>query len=910
MLTKIKKMFVLVMLAAFVFALTGCGGGIKGALDNLYVEAEVTEGFALPTAQLEGAVTTWTSNNEAIVIDDLYADVVRPSVSDVEVTLTATVTLGEKTESKDFVVIVKCLLAPDAININVGGLKAVEGKADTYYIVKDKEVQFTIEVADEEMSTDVKWSATNSRVSVENGLVKAKDYGEVKVTAQSTSAGEGGAAITDSVTLVVVEHENPMQVLLNNKKEIEKSIPKFISSTYNFIMAPNPSVKTLYFDSTANRADESNAFYYGEYAYVEGPDRQETIFCVLEYMGEQIEFEFVISVVTNEEDNEFLALDYAQEKVDAIFADYIGGKNKVSADIEVPSGFTAEEAMYDIEISYDSVTDYTPTPIDVNTVKDEEGNEKKVAQYTKPNDDCVVRVEVYFRAANVDRVVRYSLTAAGYTQEEIMEYLSANVLPQPAADGSFSLVCAHMTLPTADTTGKFGKLEIEWASNKEEVLTSAGRFANPNLAAPEVVTLTATVKYAGSVGAQFAFEAQKAIDVEVKPAENKAQAVALQVSNYVSAPEFMEKISYFPFGKKDRLDSDGNITNVMPLPKKVSELTSEMAEYADLEIKWSANEEGLLDENYKLLKQYLRYHEVALSYSVTVDGNTATNEVVINVGITQVKNTIYIGGNIYQQTGGGDAAGDVLCQLSKFDSPVGVLPGAAKTWGYSYSQGQFNGLTWYIDKEVDGVVTRYQYFAAVNGYITLDEQYKIELADPNDVTSVVITLNESINDKIGTNYGGNWACIYYNATDKEVKIPLSPYTGGPSPFKDAEGVEIKWENHPWKKANKIDRENAFGLDGYRAGFVTDKDGNVVLGNGENYFQAAYDVNSDGQMTEDDFWVTIPAGGYAYTSHTQQNNLTIMGKFCEVGIKLNMEFFDPYYLSPDGSSEGLGSFKHE
>ena len=181
MLTKIKKMFVLVMLAAFVFALTGCGGGIKGALDSLYVEAEVTEGFALPTAQLEGAVTTWSSNNEAIVIDDLYADVVRPSVSDVEVTLTATVTLGEKTESKDFVVIVKCLLAPDAININVGGLKAVEGKADTYYIVKDKEVQFTIEVADEEMSTDVKWSATNSRVSVENGLVKAKEDGSYSI---------------------------------------------------------------------------------------------------------------------------------------------------------------------------------------------------------------------------------------------------------------------------------------------------------------------------------------------------------------------------------------------------------------------------------------------------------------------------------------------------------------------------------------------------------------------------------------------------------------------------------------------------------------------------------------------------------------------------------------------------------
>jgi hypothetical protein len=35
----------------------------------------------------------------------------------------------------------------------------------------------------------------------------------------------------------------------------------------------------------------------------------------------------------------------------------------------------------------------------------------------------------------------------------------------------------------------------------------------------------------------------------------------------------------------------------------------------------------------------------------------------------------------------------------------------------------------------------------------------------------------------------------------------------------------------------------------------------------------------------------------------------MGKFCEVGVQLNMEMFDPYYLSPDGSAEGINSWKH-
>ena len=141
----------------------------------------------------------------------------------------------------------------------------------------------------------------------------------VKITATSVYPGNSGS-ITDVVVLQVVESENPMQVLLNNKKAIEQSIPEFIYEDYTFIMAPNSDVDTLYFDATANRADESQAFYYGEYVYVDGPDRQETIYCVLSYMGEQIEFEFVISVVADPENNEFLALNYAQAQLDSILS--------------------------------------------------------------------------------------------------------------------------------------------------------------------------------------------------------------------------------------------------------------------------------------------------------------------------------------------------------------------------------------------------------------------------------------------------------------------------------------------------------------------------------------------------------------------------------------------------------------
>lgn len=889
MLTKIKKMFVLVMLAAFVFALTGCGGGLKGALEAIELDAEVTEGFALPTVQLEGAVTTWSSNNDAIVIDETYADVIRPSGTDVEVVLTATVTQGEKSATKDFNVVVKCLTAPDAININVGKLKAVEGKQDTYYIVAGKEAKFEIEVADEEMSKEVVWTATNKRATVEDGVVKTTvgEYGEVKITAKSTTG-----SVEDSVTLIVVEDENPMKVLLNNKKAIEESIPRFISGPYTFPMAPNDEVETLYFDSTANRDDESQALYYGEYEYVEGPDRQETLYCVLSYMGEEVEFEFIISVVTNEEDNEFLALDYAENEITKILDKYLpkDGKlgEKVAEDIQVPVGFTAEEAKYDVTISYDSVTDYNPTPIDVNEVTAEDGSVINVAQYTKPNDDSVVRLEVYLKTANVDRVVRYSLTAAGYTKDEIMEYLSANVLPQPADDGTFSLVCAHMTLPTADTTGKFSKLSIEWASSNEAVLTSAGRFADPGLAAPTTVTLTASIKYDGDTGEQFAFAESKSFEVEVKPAANKAQAIALQISNYISAPEFMDKISYFPFGLPGR---EGG--NVMPLPKKVSELTSEMAEYADLEIAWSASEEGLLDENYKLKKQYLRYHEVVLTYGITYEGNTATNEVVINVGIAKNKNTIYIGGFFAQdQSGGGIYAGDALPQLSKFDSLQGTLTGRGQQYGAAYGYAMFGGYTYSLEyTEEDGTVNYYMFFVQLGTIIEIDESFSV---DPETGKNPV--LNEFSTKYFGS--GNNWSLFFVNKTDKEVKVPMSPAgTLGDPIFKDpATGEMITYGAHP----HGVGRENSVAFDGYRTGFCADADGKVVFGNGDKVIQNICG-KTENVADMENYWVTIPANGYGMSYKTQCNNATVTGKFCVPDIVLDIQYFEPYHLSADGAN---------
>ena len=88
--------------------------------------ATVTEDFTLPTTGKFDTAVTWSSSDTAITIDGASALVARPSEAegDKKVTLTASVTIGEATETKEFIVTVPAIITSDV-------LKAVSN-ADTY----------------------------------------------------------------------------------------------------------------------------------------------------------------------------------------------------------------------------------------------------------------------------------------------------------------------------------------------------------------------------------------------------------------------------------------------------------------------------------------------------------------------------------------------------------------------------------------------------------------------------------------------------------------------------------------------------------------------------------------------------------------------------------------------------------
>lgn len=933
MLSKIKRIFVLVMVAALALVLIGCKGPEDETPDTgtiiqeqlqaftSHFDAEYEEDFFLPSIA-EGFEASWTSSSSAVEINGSTATVVRPHGEDEQVTLTCTVTKDGVSKQQTYTITIKALAIPGEINIvttianNV--FVADETEEGKYLLVIDKSTTLTVDIAgSEELVSEVKWSISKGSKYAEiseDGVLTAKAYGEVTVKAQSVAAGADGKKAEDTIVVEIIEDVNPRKVLLNNKKIIEESIPRFIDADYTFPEAENKNVKVSYADALGNE------IWDGAYEWVEGADRTETIYCTLEYKGEQTEFEFTINVVTDKENNEFLALDYAKAQLDAIFGVYQGANaEKVASNFVVPEFFGADEALFDVNVSYDKETTYNPAPITFQSLpvsEEEDAAEELNLVYTKPNDDASVTLILYCTTANNGLVVRYNVKAAGYTQAEIIEYLQANTLPQ-AVDGIYSTTGSHVTLPTADSTGKFGQLNIEWVSDNEEVLTSAGKFANPYLEEQANAKLTATINYLGTVDSTFAFSEEIEFDFVVNPAANKAQAIALELSNYLEIPEFLDKISWFPFGDLER---EGG--NVMPLYKTVGEAVAAykeatgitddlMAEYADIEIKWTASEEGLLDENYKLLKQYLRYHEAVLSYEVTDGTDTATNEIVINVGLAEKKNTIYIGGNFYQQSGGGIHTGDALSHLSKFDESVGTLTSGAQKWGFSYGHGEFGGYTYYIDEtdEETGVTTRYQFYSTMATIVTLNEVYTMNKEtgdfelDREANAMVTGGVEEGTPAKSGS-WGGNWAIFFRNTTSETVYVPMSPYTGGPSPFVDADGAEVKWT------ANQLfGRENAFAFDGYRNGFVADSEGNVIFGNGGGFFQQICDNDKDGVQSLEDLYVAIPAGGYGMTFKTQNQNYDLTGRYCEVGVNLNIKYYDPFTLSPDGNTEGLGELVH-
>jgi arabinan endo-1,5-alpha-L-arabinosidase len=111
---KMKKLFTLLTALTLVFAVAGCKDDTPAGPTDAELVAEattallltdlnvVTQNLTLPSSGLNSSVVTWSSGNTAVLTD--AGVVTRPAVGEdnAVVTLTATITIGDESDTKEF----------------------------------------------------------------------------------------------------------------------------------------------------------------------------------------------------------------------------------------------------------------------------------------------------------------------------------------------------------------------------------------------------------------------------------------------------------------------------------------------------------------------------------------------------------------------------------------------------------------------------------------------------------------------------------------------------------------------------------------------------------------------------------------------------------------------------------------
>lgn len=705
-------------------------------------------------------------------------------------------------------------------------------------LINGEDVLLNVEVTPANGIKTVEWKSSDTSIATvsDKGEVKGLKPGKVKITAVSTV----DATIKDEIELTVYESKDQLVVLANAKKDIDAKWKLYITEDTQLPSPNNPFVKVEYYDVYGDKL--TNNVY--RYNYVK--DEIETLTVKLTYMDSKIDFFKEIRIVQDAVNNEFTAAENARAQLAELLKVY--DSNKVMEDIVLPNEYTIGEG----DDARTVVVSYTSS--ETNVLKIVDNNDKAI--YSRPNDDTPVTLEAYFVCGNVGITLTKKVVANGYSKEEKLNYIKESVI-----NLTNELRGKNVILPTADS--KF-HTTITWATTDATVLTATGKM-NPLLDVQKDVKLTATIKYAGTLDATFAFEETVEYDIKVYPCENDAESAALMFSNSIDDSETFP--FYFPWGLDKR---EGG--NVISLPNKVG-----VEPYQDVAVTWSCNEEGLFSATWELQKQYLRYHEATLTYTVKIDDNEATGEVVINVGIAKVQNTIYIGGRISAREGAQAQPYDELHTFSPDDEPVGIVNNTKhpdpqyKGW---------SGYTFYVDiTDEDGKVTRYQYFSDINYASEIIEGPNgVTFAEDGSMTGTIKTMKGALN--------GNYQyLVWYNKTDHDVKLPLA--------YLNYKGSTVTHDINGQPNA----RETCMGFTAWGYGFAADANGIVTFGTGDVMIETKLielaEKDAEGNYTLQEY-VTIPAHGFGWSSFTSQRLASLGAIFAVEGRQLVLEQYQPKY----------------
>ena len=814
--------------------------------------------------------------------------------------------------------------------------------------VNGDDIVLTVEVA-EGCDPEVVWESSNTAIATvdENGFVSAVSAGEVTITATSTK----NPAAQSSVTLRV-HPENIGELLKEAKAYVEENL-KYIDG--NAAKTKLPTYKPELLKFTYKNADTMEVYANNYYRssdewFAAQVDAVDSLSCTITYVPQNISTTFIVKVyvVKDVKVNDFSTVMAASDAIRALFA------NENLDLYEVAEKSLAIEKNAGVSVSWVSSNEKLLKVIQTAGSKtaDKTDDEYKI-KYTRPVDNTPVELTATILSAGTyGETVKFEITVKGFTKVEKVGYFRDTICANmPAATEK---IRKDIVLPTVDS--KFD-MKISWASSNPELLSAEGVYHDDVNGDPNVgveVTLTATLLYLtmdeendGSDG-KFtdpnSFKETVEFKYMVYPCTSFARAANTAAA--YTKEHIADGHGWFPWGKIDR---EGNQLTGLPATLGAAGITD--TNLSGIALNWECSEAGLFDENWNLLKQYLRYHKVMLTASVTYEGETEVVEVPLNVGIAQKERTAHIGGSFSRLAGQKSESAlttmDSLQTLSAFDKLVGtrqawykdrvgkenyeIIMGAnadltknvivqpTTADDYTYTEGAvtitkqfgigvncgFAGVTLYWDNEEDGI--RYQYYAC---------EAMTWVIGPDDVDGNGEWIDADSDGKLLSmldRYQQNWdAIVIVNMSGKNVKIPViydDAYDTLANPTRQT--TYVPYDTKIFGERTKFEGE---GLPEISLGLCTTKPLGVVQPDGrvgcieaekkwEDLF-ASYLADADGEGNYCQY-ITLPNGGIAWsansgqdaklesdtagsTTYAEKNKVATM--FSTVGNQLTIEFW--------------------
>lgn len=661
-------------------------------------------------------------------------------------------------------------------------------------IVVGKDVKFEVEITPADAYQGLVWSTSNPEIATvdEEGNITGVRPGMVTITAKSALNAE---VMYEEELEVIEKGLLDFEIAEREKNAIVAALSAgYVSGNFDLPTTWNQNATVTYMDPNGN---EIETFVMPDLG--DATSQNYAISGNVTYGDAVSEFNVTLKLVKAAEGkNDYEKVDFAVEVAQAFLYDYING-TKVTESVYLPA------SVYGIALGWSTNKAY---------VLDNAG------VLYRPNNDTSVTYSITPKCGAASRSTSITVVAAGYTADEKIKYLKEEGVLKDIVNGKFT---ASIALPEKDD--KFG-IHLTYVSEDETVISSEGVVSN-ELSENTKVKFTVTAVYNDANAADTAF-------VEVFEFEVTALAGSEDTEKLYEFNRTHEQLAHIPYGA-------GTEQTYVIDPVEGAALKA-----AGYEFKGDENFKVNSDGSVELVTQYFRYHEAKL----TVKHGTASYVWVINVGIGEVNDIIYIGGRTsYQSSANPNERVDMLQGFSKWDKYVGIVSNNSERNNQQYWS-EFSGYTYYVDIPTGNKVTKFTKDAEGNVTVVAyetDEFVRQQVFQMQfstfEITKYVPVYEPGKTDIIGylpkvnthhlrSTYGGNFANFYVNLTDKDLEIPVSSIsiTAGAT-FTDGNAIksyskssislaltskgsasEVKDD---YGNTLKISRNDTWAIDGYR-----------------------------------------------------------------------------------------------